>query len=66
MLRAIIKNEIEKHVPPGVVFAVDFSDEPDHGDYASNVALISAKQTKRPPREVAEDLVARLTRPLSG
>src|SRR3989344_8148948 len=65
MLRAIIKNEIEKHVPHGVDFAVDFSDEPDHGDYASNVALISAKQMKRPPREVAEDLINKLTGPLS-
>ncbi len=31
-----------------------------HGDYASNVALILAKAARRPPREIAEILAARL------
>ena len=37
----------------------------DHGDYASNIALVLAKQVGRPPREFAEDLAAVL-RGVSG
>ena len=33
---------------------------PDHGDYATNVALRLAKPAGRPPREVAEAIAARL------
>ncbi|MCW2692230.1 MAG: arginyl-tRNA synthetase [Mycobacterium sp.] len=33
----------------------------DHGDYASNVALVLAKAAKRPPRDVAQLLATRLT-----
>jgi arginyl-tRNA synthetase len=32
----------------------------DHGDYASNVALVLAKKVGRPPREVAQALLDRL------
>ncbi len=32
----------------------------EHGDYATNIALQLAKQSGRPPREVAELLAARL------
>ncbi len=32
----------------------------DHGDYASNVALVLAKKVGRPPREVAQALLAAL------
>lgn len=32
--------------------------DPDHGDYASNIALQLAKKLSRPPREVAEELAA--------
>ena len=31
-----------------------------HGDYATNVALATAKEHKRPPREVAEELASRV------
>ncbi|MEX2570755.1 MAG: arginine--tRNA ligase [Gemmatimonadota bacterium] len=33
---------------------------PDHGDFASNVALTLAKPLRRPPRQIAEELVERL------
>jgi arginyl-tRNA synthetase len=39
-------------VPPEVV--VERPKNPDHGDYATNVALRLAKPAGRPPREVAE------------
>ena len=33
----------------------------EHGDWSSNVALVSAKQAGRPPRELATALVEQLT-----
>ncbi len=32
--------------------------QPDHGDYATNIAMVLARETRRPPRQVAE-LIAR-------
>jgi arginyl-tRNA synthetase len=32
----------------------------EHGDWSTNVAMVNAKQLGRPPRQVAEELVARL------
>jgi arginyl-tRNA synthetase len=36
---------------------------PEHGDWATNVALVLAKAAKAPPRKVAEAMVARLELP---
>jgi arginyl-tRNA synthetase len=33
---------------------------PEHGDFASAVAMSLSKELRRPPRQIAEDLVARL------
>src|SRR3989338_9631021 len=66
MFRKIIKQEIAKIVPPGAKFFVDVPEQVEHGDYSSNVALILAKHLKRNPKEVAEDLLAKLMRPLSN
>ncbi len=33
---------------------------PDHGDYASNIALVLAKPTGKPPRELAEAILNKL------
>ncbi len=41
-------------------FAVDPPREAEHGDFASNAALVVAKRLGRPPREVAAVLVAKL------
>ena len=60
MLRSQIRNEIEKIVPRGAVFSVGKPDNPEHGDYSSNVALVLAKELKKNPREVAEELTPRL------
>ena len=35
----------------------------EHGDFASNVALVLAQRAGRPPRALAEDIVAHLTDP---
>jgi arginyl-tRNA synthetase len=39
---------------------VDRTRDPAHGDFASNAALVLAKQTGMPPRELAERIVAAL------
>jgi arginyl-tRNA synthetase len=39
---------------------------PDHGDLATNVALVLAKQVGRPPREVAQDVIHKLDLPAAG
>ncbi|MEW6153386.1 MAG: arginine--tRNA ligase [Actinomycetota bacterium] len=46
--------------PPAEVPVVP-TDRRDHGDWASSVALASAKGSGRPPRELAEELRAALT-----
>jgi len=43
-----------------VAFAVEHSDDPAHGEYASNVALVSAKATGESPRTFAEKLCEEL------
>ena len=39
---------------------------PEHGDWASNVALTLAKPLGRPPRQIAEEIVGRLDRDAAG
>ena len=47
---------------PGAAGAVlDRPKQPDHGDYATNAALVLTKAVGLPPREVAERLAAELT-----
>ncbi|HHT74234.1 MAG TPA: arginine--tRNA ligase [Firmicutes bacterium] len=38
-------------------FVLEVPKDPNHGDFASNVALVSAKAARRAPRDVAEALV---------
>ncbi len=56
MLRAQIREEIAKIVGDEIKFSVEASDNPEHGDYSSNAALVIAKQEGRNPKEVAEKL----------
>lgn len=35
---------------------------PEHGEFASNLAMVLAKPLGRPPREIAEDIIQRLPR----
>ena len=43
-----------------VRFRLDRPKDPSHGDLASNIALTLASRLKRPPRDLAHDLKARL------
>ena len=54
------RGELAVDVPDEVV--IERPKNPEHGDYATNVALRLAKAAGRPPREVAELLAARAAR----
>lgn len=56
-MRETIINLIAKHTGlPVATVAVDHSEHPAHGDYASPIAFVLAKKQKRPPMIVAEEL----------
>lgn len=44
--------------PPAVV--LERPRNPEHGDFASNIAMTLARPLRRPPRQIAEELVERL------
>src|SRR6266436_5092563 len=44
----------------GAEVSLDRPSDPAHGDYATNVALRLAGNQRRPPRELAEELAARV------
>jgi arginyl-tRNA synthetase len=54
----------EMGVEEGVDIVLERPRNPEHGDFASNVAMTLARPLRRAPRQIAEDLVARLD--LSG
>ncbi|MFC7573551.1 hypothetical protein ACFQX8_14745 [Klenkia terrae] len=63
LVRSVVAAAVERGtlavaVPDDVV--VERPRNPEHGDYATTVALKLAKQAGRPPREVAELLAADL------
>lgn len=60
MLRSQIRKGIESVTPPGAVFSAEKPDNPEHGDYSSNIALVLAKELGKNPRDVAEDLKNKL------
>jgi arginyl-tRNA synthetase len=47
-------------LPGGAAVDVEVPRDPEHGDWATAVALTLAKAAKRPPREVAETLIRNL------
>ena len=55
---AVDAGELAVEVPDDVV--VERPKNPEHGDYATNIALRLAKVAAKPPREVAELVAARL------
>ncbi len=66
-LVSILKKAIESSVGDGLLQAevpplieVELTKDPRHGDYASNVAMILASQTRKNPREVAKILSGRI------
>ena len=58
MSAAVARGTLAAEVPGEVV--VERPRNPEHGDYATNVALRLAKGAGRPPREIAEILAAEL------
>ena len=44
----------------GAEVSLERPSDPAHGDYATNVALRLAGTQRRPPRELAEELAARV------
>jgi len=52
----------EKSLPREIepVFQVDQPRDPEHGDYACNIALVLAKPARRNPREIAELIVNKM------
>lgn len=48
---------------PEPLFQVDIPKIPEHGDFATNVAMVLAKSARRPPRQVAEMIGAALNPP---
>ena len=45
---------------PAPAFSLEVPRSAEHGDFACNVALLLAKPLRRPPREIAERLIAKL------
>ena len=60
ILEALTKLKADGVLPSGDVpaFVVERTKSREHGDFATNVALLSAKTAKRKPRELAEAIVA--------
>ena len=55
---AVGAGALEIEEKPGVI--IERPREEAHGDWASNIALVLAKPARRPPREVAETIIAHL------
>jgi arginyl-tRNA synthetase len=51
---------------PGWEVRLERPRDPSHGDWASNVALTLAKELKRSPREIAEEIAEKLDLPSAG
>lgn len=65
---AISELVLEGELPAGVEkasFAVERPKRPEHGDFATNAAMTLQKVVKRPPRDIATLLSARLSRAVS-
>jgi arginyl-tRNA synthetase len=59
-IRDAINTALTKLELPSVDFSVEHPADVAHGDYASNVAMVLAKQVGKNPRELAEEIVAKL------
>ncbi|MBN1192595.1 MAG: arginine--tRNA ligase [Coriobacteriia bacterium] len=73
MLNAAIAEVVDAAIKDGRLtlteapaIAVERPRDPSHGDWATNVALVSAKLAGMPPREIAELVAAGLRERLSG
>ncbi len=58
---ALARGAAEGHWPAGeVAFSVDTPRDPRHGDFALNAAMVLAKRAGRPPRQLADAIIAAL------
>src|SRR3989338_10790880 len=46
--------------------AIEHPENPEHGDYSTNVALVLAKKLNKSPKEVAESIVSNFARSTSS
>jgi len=60
MFRAQIREKIKKIVGEDLAFSVERPENPEHGDYSSNVALVWAKKEGKNPKEAAEQIKTQL------
>jgi arginyl-tRNA synthetase len=58
-LKSLSGSLLPQDIDPASI-SVDRSRDAEHGDFASNIALRLAKQARRPPRQLAEAIVAAL------
>ena len=58
LLAAPLIDAAERLGAPGADAALERPADPEHGDYATTLALRLAKPLRRPPREIAEELAA--------
>ena len=63
-LQALINEAINQAVAGGDLslaevpdFTLEAPKDPNHGDFATNIALVAAKAARKPPRDVAAALV---------
>lgn len=63
-LHQTIFSLLEKRGADAVEFAVEPAENPEHGDYATNVAMVAAKELKTNPKQLADEFVAELSKKL--
>src|SRR5690349_23808711 len=56
----------EMGVDSGASVTLERPRNPDHGDWATNVALTLAKPLGRPPRQIADELAGRIDAAAAG
>ncbi len=61
-----VLHQLYPECPAAVPFTVDQTRERKHGDYATNLAFILSKKLRKPPQEIAEELLEALTSVFRG
>jgi arginyl-tRNA synthetase len=64
--RALRSALAEMGLPEAGPITLERPRNPEHGDWATNVALTLAKPLRRAPRQIADDLAARIDRDAAG
>lgn len=59
-LEDLIRGCVDGLVPPDFMFTVERPADLSHGDFSTNVAMVGAKRIGKNPRELAEEIVARI------